>query len=200
MTRHRKKKRHHASDAPQHEIPVAVAPAVVTVTPSRPAHSVAVTPEPKKKSIGWKAAEFHYIEKDYLWYTGVVAAGAVLGIFALWQRNFFFAVFIVIATTLVVEFGKHRPRTLEYELTDKTINIEGKVYARYEDLKSFHIRKRLGFLDEIVFHRNSKISPFIHLPADDKLALRAREFLLEYIPEEEHKQSMAEIIAERIGF
>lgn len=154
----------------------------------------------KQNNISWRAAEFHYIEKDYLWYVGVIAVGAVLIISSLWQHNFFFAVFLIIATILVVEFGKRRPEILEYELNDNGVVIDGILYAQYRNIISFHIRKRFGYLDELILHRNSKIRPFLHLPIDDKLAIKARDFLLNYIPEDDHEQSFADIIAERLGF
>ncbi len=193
MTRHRKRKKHAAETQDIH---------VHRMIPRAPREEprAQARPVPQRKKITWRAAEFHYFEKDYLWYAGVVFIGLVLLVFALWQKSFFFAVFVVIATTLVVEFGKRRPRTIDYELNERGVLIDGKISVPYKAIESFHVRKRLGLLDEIVFRRAARVNPFIHLPIDEELAVRAREFLLEYIPEDEHEPSIVEIIAERIGF
>jgi hypothetical protein len=204
MTRRRKKKNPLHAQGGETQIPVHAG-----AMKSAPAEARKViaerraerTPEARMpRSINWKAAEFHYLEKDYLWYVGVVFVGLLLLAFAVWQKSYFFGIFVLIATTLVVEFGKRRPRVLEYDLGEKGISIDGTLYAHYEDLKSFYIRKRLGFLDEIVFQKSSRINPFIHLPIDEELAKEARAHLLRYLPEAPHEETLVEIIAERIGF
>lgn len=197
MTRHRKKKKHVSEHSPEiKNIPVHHAPLQAT----RAEHRAPAKESAQSKKIAWRAAEFHYFEKDYLWYTGVVAVGVALLGLAIWQKNFFFAVFVVVATTLVVEFGKRKPRTLDYELNEKEVLIDNKMSIPYKSIESFHIHKRLGLLDELVFKRTARVNPFIHLPIDEELAIRAREFLLEYIIEDEHDQSFADILAERIRF
>lgn len=205
MVRHRRKKNNvHKSEGKETQIPVhtgAVKPEPAMVRRAVVEQHERRTPEARMpRSINWKAAEFHYLEKDYLWYVGVVFIGVLLLAYAVWQKSYFFSIFIIIATTLVVEFGKRRPRVLEYDLGEKGISIDGTLYAHYEDLKSFYIRKRLGFLDEIVFQKTSRINPFIHLPIDEVLAKEARAHLLRYLPEAPHEETLVEIIAERIGF
>lgn len=197
MTRHRRKKKH-APDYVHDTQKVAVHPLVVHAPHPSSAPAVKATPAPKK--IEWRAAEFHYIEKDYLWYVAVVAIAVVLLTFALVGKSFFFAVFVIIATVLVIEFGKRRPRTLDYELNEKEVLIDNRMSFPYKTIVSFHIRKRLGFLDEIVFRRDTRVNPFVHLPIDEDLAIKAREFLSQYLEEDEHEHSIVDIIAERIGF
>ncbi len=59
--------------------------------------------------INWEAPEFEYREKDVSWYwISIIAAAAIIA-FSVWQRNFLFGFFIVIAEMLVIdgagEFG-----------------------------------------------------------------------------------------------
>ena len=198
MSRHRKRKKHmpdYVHDAQK----VAVHHVAEPAPSNGPAAPRAPAPASPAK-IEWRAAEFHYFEKDYLWYVGVSATALVLLTFALIQRSFFFAVFVVIAAVLVIEFGKRRPRILDYELNDKSVVIDGRMRVPYKEMESFHIRKRRGLLDEIVFRRTTRVLPFMHLPIDEDLAVTVREFLLERLPEDEHEHSIVDIIAERIGF
>jgi hypothetical protein len=101
MVRTKKKNRETGEVVPIH-VEKAHSVAVHTIkreTADQPGlHKIEVLPHAARKTISWRAAEFHYIEKDYLWYTGIIAAGALLLVIALWQRNFFFAVFVAIAT------------------------------------------------------------------------------------------------------
>ena len=198
MTRHRRRKKHSEGSLPEHKGPVVATHNDKPPERVKPVQSHAR--EESQKKISWRAAEFHYIEKDYLWYVAVVSVGVLLLVFALVQKSFFYAVFVVIATTLVVEFGKRRPRVLDYEINEKGVLIDGKIMIPYKNIESFHVRKRLGFLDEIVFKRTSRVNPFIHIPIDEDMAVRARSFLSEYLTEDEHERTMVEIIEERIGF
>lgn len=199
MTRHRGYKPHHGRHPEEHkktERPqekIEQTPIEKSVTPS-------IKKEESKEEISWKAAEFHYIEKDILWHMGIVLAGVLLLIFAFAGHNLFFGIFVVIATILVMEFGRRRPRILEYAVGKAGLSIDKKLYLPYEKIESFRIHKRQNRLDEIVFKKHSKANPFLYVPVDEKTALSVQEFLLQYIPEDEHDESFAEIIAEWIGF
>lgn len=191
MTRHHghKSRHHHREEEPQKPI----------LTPAKSAPTF-TRGEMQQESISWKAAEFHFIEKDALWHTGIVLAGVLLLIFAYATHNLFFGIFVVIATILVMEFGRRRPRILEYGVTNNGLTIEKKLYLPYEKIESFRIHKRQNRLDELVFKKHSKVNPFLYVPVDEKTALMAQEFLLRYLPEDEHDESFVEIIAEWIGF
>jgi hypothetical protein len=199
MTRHHGHKPHHGHHPEEHKkIEQPVREKIEQKPIEKP-----VTPTKKdepKESISWKAAEFHYIEKDVLWHTGIVLAGVLLLIFAFAGHNLFFGIFVVIATILVMEFGRRRPRILEYAVTKDGLLLDKKLYLPYEKIESFRIHKRQNRLDEVVFKKTSKANPFLYVPVDEKTALVVQEFLLSYLPEDEHDESFAEIIAEWIGF
>ena len=53
----------------------------------------------ENKEIIWQAPEFRYRHKDESWYWLTIMATAVLFLISLWQKNFLFAIFAVIANT-----------------------------------------------------------------------------------------------------
>src|SRR3989338_4913901 len=99
-----------------------------------------------KKEIIWRAAEYKHTEKNLEWYFFVGATTLILIVFALWQKNFFFAVFILIATAMLFTYSRKKPQIVEFKINNEGIGIENDFY-KYETLESFTVRKRPEHLD-----------------------------------------------------
>lgn len=75
-------------------------------------------------TITWKAPEFEYHPKGIHWYwTSIVLAVLFMAI-AIYQQNFLFSVFIVIAEILLLIWGTREPRDINFALTEKGLVIE----------------------------------------------------------------------------
>jgi len=151
-------------------------------------------------SINWKAAEYSHSEKTTKWFVWVVVVAVGVSVFSFLKGNFFFGAFSLIAGALIIMFARRRPQIFEFTISDKGIYIGKVVALEYDQVESFAIRSREGYLDEIVLKKKSMINPHLHLPIDSALAKKAREILLEKLPEEEHNESIVDIIFDFIGF
>ena len=79
----------------------------------------------EKIVIEWKAPEFEYREKDVSWYwLSIIAAVVILGA-AVWQKNFLFAVFVVIAEILMLVWAGRKPREITFSLNEKGLTMSG---------------------------------------------------------------------------
>ena len=65
-----------------------------------------------KFEIEWQAPEYFHYQKDVSWYWLVLILGIVTIVFALWQKNFLFAVFVIIAEVLLFYWGRTQPRVI----------------------------------------------------------------------------------------
>lgn len=153
----------------------------------------------RDRSISWRAAEYEHTEKDAGWYFSIGAVSLILVVAALWQKNFFFAVFIAIAAAMVIFLGRRRPEVLNFKITAEGAHI-GKTFLPFENLDSFAMRNRPGHLDEIVLKKKTTVNPFIRLPIDSKLAGDAHHFLGTRLPEVEYKESLVDTFSEWFGF
>jgi hypothetical protein len=151
------------------------------------------------REVTWRAAEYEYTEKSVVWYLAVGLAAFLLVLFALWQRNFFFAVFIAIAVVVLITMGRKRPPVVEFRVSEEGVTI-GKRFSPFEQLQGFSLRERPGRLHELVLMRKAVVAPFIKIPVDAQAAVRVRELLSEKLPEAEHKESLLDLIAEWLGF
>ena len=75
----------------------------------------------EEKEISWRAAEYEHFEKGGGWYLMVGGAALILLLIALWQKNFFFGIFILIAGILVIVLANRKPGVLDFKLTEKGV-------------------------------------------------------------------------------
>jgi len=151
------------------------------------------------EEISWSAAEHGYYEKDLRWYLAVGGVGAVLFILALWQSNYFFAVFVAFAAGVLIHFGKRRPKVLDFRITKEGVGI-GERFLEFDRLESFAVRERPGALHELIVKQRVYMNPYVRIPIDGMTAKRAQEFLAERLPEEEYQQSFIDLFADWLGF
>lgn len=149
--------------------------------------------------IEWRAAEYEHSEKTTLWYVGlVIAAIALIGI-ALWQQNFFFGVFVLIAGVIVFLFADKKPSVFDFRVDDEGVTVGGRLF-HYGELNNFAVHQRPGKLDAIVIHRNVNFNPHLMIPADMRTINKVRMLLAEKLPEVEYNESIIEIFSDLLGF
>ncbi|MDO8601919.1 MAG: hypothetical protein Q7R62_02220, partial [bacterium] len=83
--------------------------------------------------IKWTAPESHFFEKTSRWYIGSAILAGLLVIFALWQGNFLFVLFVVIAEVLALFWGGQAPRTISYQLTEAGFIVGDRIF-RFDTL------------------------------------------------------------------
>lgn len=159
----------------------------------------APAPAPQTREVTWRAAEFEYVEKTILWYAGVGAAAFVLALIGLWQRNFFFVVFIAVAAAVIISLGRKRPQVVEFRVSGEGVAV-GRQFLPYERLQNFSLRARPGRLDELVFTKKTIVAPFLKIAVDGKVGEQVRGILKEKLPEVEHQDSLVDLVAEWLGF
>lgn len=153
-----------------------------------------------RKEITWRAAEYEYIPKDVGWYWVIGGVAAIFVGLALWQKNFTFALFIALAATTVIFFGKRRPQILEFKINEKGVGIGSKIFYEFERLENFSIRSRPRHLDEIVLNKKTLVNPYIRVPIDSKSAMEAKAILQKNLPEVEYQESTIDALSEWLGF
>ncbi len=159
------------------------------------------------KIIKWQALEFEYQKKDVSWYWLSVMAAIILVALAIWQGNFLFAIFIVIAELVVVSFAGKFPPVWEFKISGKGVEIgrpnqqgEKKFYP-YEKLEGFDIHSGGDETHkELVFKSESKLQPFLKINIHSEDEERIKKFLLKFLPREEFDKSAIDSVSKLIRF
>lgn len=152
--------------------------------------------------IAWEAPEFEHRPKDQLWYwVSMVVALLLLGL-AVWQKNFFFGIFIVIAEVLVIVWGSYEPQVIKFEVNERGLHIGDKSYPMRE-LRAFAADIE-GVLDsehpEIVIHFEHHFRPTLRIKVPARWLPDVRRTLRHHIPEEHFEPGFVEVLEKYLGF
>jgi len=155
--------------------------------------------QPKPQNIQWSALEFIKHDKNPLWFiTGGVIA-AIFLIFAIWTKNFIFALIIVLAAFSIFIWTQKKPRKIVFSLTGKGLKIEDNFYA-FDHLKSFWIFYEPPEIKYLSVESKKLFMPRIIIPIGEENPNKIREFLLKYLPEEKQHESLIDILARRLRY
>ena len=150
--------------------------------------------------ITWRAAEYQHTKKNASWYVMVGVGAGVISLVSLWRGNFFFFLFIIVAATMAIVFGRRQPRVLDFTVEEGGVRIGEDIFVRYEDVEHFSLRHREHVLDEIVLKKRTHLNPHVRIPVDTEMATRAVTLLSEHVDRVEHEDSLIDMLAEWIGF
>ena len=91
------------------------------------------------KQISWRAPEFEYHEKTAGWYWTTVVIALIILAFALWQQNFLFGVFVIIAEILLVIWANKKPEIVEFVVGEKGILVDEKRNYSYSEIENYSV-------------------------------------------------------------
>lgn len=153
----------------------------------------------KPASFSWEAPEFPYYHKEVGWYWISILLAAILVVLALWQKNFLFAVFVIIAELLIVSWGSRYPRAVRFEIDERGIGIEDKPPYRYAEIEHYAINPE-GDLSELILTFKARLSPATVIHFHTRDTGRIREFLRGRLREVHHDDGIVEALLKLIRF
>lgn len=157
----------------------------------------------QKETIHWVAPEFEYHHKSASWYWLSAMGAAIIILLALIQRNFLFAIFIVIAELLVVRWGAEKPNYIEYSVDEEGIVVNGKKHTHYDHLSGFSFRK-LHSADEgyseLLLKKKHSLGTNIRVIVPDQEIDRLKVFLNHRLHELDYEESLVDYISKILRF
>jgi hypothetical protein len=154
------------------------------------------------EDIRWSAPEYHYYEKDGSWYWAVIIIAGVIIAFALWQENFLFAVFTLIAGMLVIAWGKREPRMIDFTLSETGLTIEGKKSFPFVNLSGFAIIPDPDHeeFEELILQTKGKLNSLVKIIIAKQRHDVIYASLKDVLPEIEYEASLADHIVRILKF
>jgi hypothetical protein len=153
------------------------------------------------QKITWETLDHIKEDKssDWFWIVGIIAiAGSVLAIFF---SNILLGLVILLSAFASFMFV-HTPSKIErYELNKKGITIGDTMYP-YNSLESFYVIDEDGYeRDRILIKSEKLFMTLIIMPLGNEVTVdEVRDFLLEYIDEEEMREPPTYYIMSKLGF
>ncbi len=150
------------------------------------------------QQFSWQAPEFEHWEKPRVWYLGLILVTALICIIALWQGNFLFAVFAVLAAFVLVSSGRHKPRVIEMRLTENELIVDGAKSYTHDQLSGFAVH-RLDMSDdgfsELIIQKKHKLGGYMKFLYPTAHTTDIRHFLNNHLPEIEYEESLSDHLA-----
>ena len=152
------------------------------------------------KEIIWQAPEFKYRDKDISWYWMTIIIASLLVLISLWQRNFLFAIFTIIAEIMLMFWANEFPKDLQFKIDKNGIHI-GKIKSySYEEISGFHIIEGEDGAGELILKTKNKIHPYIKILLANEDTQKVKDYLKPHLSEMDYEESLSDIIFRIVGF
>ncbi len=135
--------------------------------------------------------------KDILGVAGILFVIAIL--VAIFQKNIISTVFFTLLGIVVILNAYKKPRLSSFEINPAGIKINERFFI-YNSLQSFWIEydNKLG-IKELSLQIKKWYLPYVKIPITEQNPVQIRLALLEFLPEVEHKDTLVEILARKLG-
>ena len=123
----------------------------------------------------------------------------IAALIQIFQKNIITTIFFALLGAVLLLNARSKNETGSFELNPAGVLVNGRNH-RYPEIKSFWIEydPALG-IKEISLQLKRWYAPYVKIPLAEQNPVQLRLFLLEFLPEEEHKDSMAEIVSRKLG-
>jgi len=153
----------------------------------------------RSKKIKWTTLEFEKHEKGKKWFIFLGLISLVFVIIAAIFNNFLLSIIIILATFILFVYAKKEPRKINFIIDGRGIKIDNKLY-KYKEIKSFWMFYEPPEVKELSIRSNKAFMPYIKIPLSKQNPAEIRRFLLRFLPEREHRESIIEAWMRRIRF
>lgn len=147
----------------------------------------------------WNAPEFEKTEKEKSWFILPAIITIILGVFALLVDNPLFVVLIILSFVSFYIYARKSPRIIKFRIDEKGAEIDGRLHE-FADLRSFWMFYDPPLEKTLSFRGKKTFFPYLRIPLDKENPTEIRKFLLKFLPEKRHKESIIDIWMKRIGF
>ncbi len=154
----------------------------------------------KSFSLKWQAPEYEHFEKSVSWYWLSLTFTIILVLISIWQRNFIFSLFLVIAWPIIVFISHQPPVMWDFEMDDDAIKVGKNKFYRFAEMYGFDINNYNDDYGELVFKTHSKFNPFLRVRVPIGEKSKVEHFLVEILPREEYPESFSESISKILRF
>jgi hypothetical protein len=148
----------------------------------------------------WEAPEFEYHPKGVSWYWLSIIIAAAVTAFAIWDRNFLFGVFVVIAEILLIAWGNETPTTVNFTLTENDLSIGNAKNYQLNLFENFSANERGSDWTEIFFTFKTKLRTPLKILAPKTKIDEIRKGLKSLLREVEFEPSLLDSLEKIIGF
>ena len=144
--------------------------------------------------IQWRAPEFEYRAKTMGWYWLSILLAVLILAVAVWQKNFLFGIFVVIAEILILVWANREPRMIEFALTEHGIQIGGSKTELYAEIESFSLAPNPGEWAALTLRFKRRLRPVLHALLPSARLAEIETKLQSFLKQQDYQESFLEIL------
>lgn len=140
------------------------------------------------REISWEVDEIKKYPRNKTWYlvASIIALGLV--VYALFDKNYFFALIIILASGLVVYFDNEPARRTLFTIKYNQFEL-GKNIFSFEKVRNFYIiYKPQEDLKKLFVEFKNPINHRLSIDLEDQNPVEIRNYLLQYLDEDLEKK------------
>ncbi len=161
--------------------------------------AVPATTSTSTQSVNWSASEYIDHQKATSWYLGLIVVTVLACGLIFWlTHDLITLVVIAIAAALFGVAGARKPRTLEYELNNRGVQIGAKFYD-YAGFKSFTVLEE-GAINSIQLLPLKRFMPPISLYCPPEQEDAVVGLIGSYLPHEERSSDPIDSLMRKVRF
>jgi len=149
------------------------------------------------EEIRWRDLEYPHRPKSVDWYWGLGLLAIVLAVVSIFFGNLLLGILIIAGAATIGIFTVREPHEIDYVISSKGILINSDFHP-YQDLESFFVDEQEKGTKLILVSKKFFTS-YIIIDIKDHHPDTVRDFLLNKLPEIEHREPLLHAIAERLG-
>lgn len=141
------------------------------------------------QEFSWEIEEYKKYPRDKRWYiiASVVAVGLI--VYALIDKNYFFALIVLIASSLIVFFDNEPPKKIDFTIKYDGVEI-GKNFYEFNSMLNFYIiYKPKEGVKKLYFEFKNPLKHRLSIDLLDENPVIIRDYLLQYINEDLEKEN-----------
>lgn len=138
-------------------------------------------------------------EHGNLFYFSILAAMALLLIFSIWQSDFLFGVFIILATGTILYLSTRRAPTIHFALTEHELIIENETRHDYNHLAYFDVYSFSPDDIELLFVFKKRARTMLRVPIWRGDKDQIVTFLQTKVPQHPIEPSLLDILSKIMG-
>jgi hypothetical protein len=150
--------------------------------------------------ITWQAPEFEYRPKSVSWYWMSIIVSAAIIAFAIWQRNFLFGVFVVIAEILFIAWGNEAPAVLTFVLTENDLAVGDTKQYRIDLFENFSVNELDDDWTQLFFTFKTKLRTPLKIILPRAKVEEVQKNLKPILREVKFEPSLLDSLEKIIGF
>ena len=150
------------------------------------------------EEITWNAPEFIYYEKGPDWYWAVGVISIALAVAAILFGNILFAIVIIAGSFTLSLQASHKPEIVTFTANQNGVQADETLYP-YANIDSFWVENS-EHEQKLLLKSSKSWMPYIVMPIRNIDPEAVRNFLIKYVPEEEHAEPLLTKVMEYLGF